>query len=108
MKSATRDSMPAQASVPISSDSASFGGLLNSQQSRLFAELLEQEGIHLPGSAPPRIERCESRSWYPLSFAQQRLWFLAQLEPLSAAYSVPAALRLRGQLNDAALCASIR
>ncbi|MEQ1964010.1 amino acid adenylation domain-containing protein [Xenorhabdus khoisanae] len=36
----------------------------------------------------------------PLSFAQQRLWFLAQLDSgISDAYHIPLALRLRGQLN---------
>ncbi|PHM60988.1 non-ribosomal peptide synthetase [Xenorhabdus ishibashii] len=36
----------------------------------------------------------------PLSFAQQRLWFLAQLDPAaSRAYHIPVALRLTGQLN---------
>ena len=35
----------------------------------------------------------------PLSFAQQRLWFLHQLEPDSPAYNCFTALRLRGQLN---------
>jgi amino acid adenylation domain-containing protein len=39
----------------------------------------------------------------PLSYAQQRLWFLMQLEPDSAAYNMPAALRLRGKLDLAAL-----
>jgi aspartate racemase len=39
----------------------------------------------------------------PLSFAQQRLWFLNQLEPNSCAYNMPAAYRLTGQLNITAL-----
>ncbi|MDX2242772.1 MAG: amino acid adenylation domain-containing protein [Leptolyngbyaceae cyanobacterium bins.302] len=39
----------------------------------------------------------------PLSFAQQRLWFLYQLAPDNPFYNVPAAIRLTGTLNQAAL-----
>ena len=39
----------------------------------------------------------------PLSFAQQRLWFLGQIEGVSEAYHVPAGLRLRGPLDEAVL-----
>ncbi|MBV9108214.1 MAG: AMP-binding protein, partial [Gemmatimonadetes bacterium] len=40
---------------------------------------------------------------YPLSFAQQRLWVIDRLEPGSAAYNLPAAYRVRGALDVAAL-----
>jgi amino acid adenylation domain-containing protein len=43
----------------------------------------------------------------PLSFAQQRLWFFAQLEPDSSAYNIPAAVKLTGKLNINALSKSI-
>jgi amino acid adenylation domain-containing protein len=43
----------------------------------------------------------------PLSFAQQRLWFLDQYEPDSAFYIMPNASRLQGSLDAGALCDSI-
>ncbi len=44
----------------------------------------------------------------PLSFGQERLWFLDQLEPDSAVYNIPAAVRLSGELNKRALESSFR
>jgi amino acid adenylation domain-containing protein len=40
---------------------------------------------------------------FPASFAQQRLWFLDQLQPGSGAYNIPTAARLRGPLDGAIL-----
>ncbi len=44
----------------------------------------------------------------PLSFAQERLWFLDRLEPGGAAYHIPLRVRLRGALNEVALERSLR
>ncbi|HEV2764076.1 MAG TPA: condensation domain-containing protein, partial [Pyrinomonadaceae bacterium] len=60
-------------------------------------DLLEQ----LDKLAPEKRARLASRL-PPLSFSQQRLWFLDQLEPGSALYNVPSAVRLQGELNVAA------
>jgi len=55
----------------------------------------------------PPLERVARAAELPLSFAQQRLWFLDQLEPGSAFYNVPLALRLIGELNVSALESSL-
>ena len=52
---------------------------------------------------PQSIQRAPRDRDLPLSFAQQRLWYLDQLEPGNAAYNNPVALRLSGPLDTAAL-----
>ncbi|HEX7239391.1 MAG TPA: non-ribosomal peptide synthase/polyketide synthase, partial [Longimicrobiaceae bacterium] len=57
--------------------------------------------------APP-IERVPREGPLPLSFAQQRLWVVDRIDPGSSTYNMPAALRMRGELNPGALRASLR
>ena len=56
---------------------------------------------------PPPILRRTSGEPAPLSFAQERLWFLEQLEPGNTVYNICRASRLTGQLNITALEASL-
>ncbi|HEV2733755.1 MAG TPA: amino acid adenylation domain-containing protein, partial [Longimicrobiaceae bacterium] len=54
-----------------------------------------------------RIPRRAGNGPAPLSFAQQRLWFIHQLDRRSSAYNMPFALRLRGRLDVRALRRSL-
>ena len=57
--------------------------------------------VRAPLVARPRPERV------PLSYAQQRMWFLNRFDRGSAAYNIPLALRLSGELDMAALGAAV-
>ncbi|HEV2149507.1 MAG TPA: amino acid adenylation domain-containing protein, partial [Longimicrobiaceae bacterium] len=80
-------------------------------EARTLAELAARvEALPARGArreAPPLLPADRTRE-IPLSFAQQRLWFLWQVDPASSAYVMPGALRLRGPLDAAALRASLR
>ncbi|HEV2733485.1 MAG TPA: amino acid adenylation domain-containing protein, partial [Longimicrobiaceae bacterium] len=54
------------------------------------------------GQAPP-IRRVPRGGPLPVSFSQQRLWFVQQMEPESAAYNMPHVLGVRGRLDVDAL-----
>ncbi|MEE8584964.1 MAG: AMP-binding protein, partial [Acidobacteriota bacterium] len=60
-----------------------------------------------PPAAPPLTAARAAEEHPPLSFAQQRLWFLHQMDPRSPAYNMPFALRLTGRLEVAALRRSL-
>ena len=74
---------------------------LSVEERELLAYLLEEEGIELPQTQT--IPHREHSDQLPLSFAQQRLWFLDQLEPNSSFYNVPQAMRITGALNVAVM-----
>ncbi len=61
----------------------------------------------MPGEADalrlPRVVPISRNNRLPLSFSQERLWFLHQLEPESIAYSMPGSIRLKGKLDKKAL-----
>jgi nonribosomal peptide synthetase protein BlmVII len=67
--------------------------MIRQQKAGLLHQLRERELIRPVGQAGPA----------PLSFAQEELWLLHQLDPDSSAYHIPLALRLRGQLSPAVL-----
>ena len=54
----------------------------------------------------PPMNRVSRHQPLPLSFAQQRLWFLDQLEPNNPAYNIPVSLRAKGRVEPLVLAAA--
>nr|WP_175653859.1 non-ribosomal peptide synthetase [Pseudomonas sp. Marseille-P9899] len=74
---------------------------LSARERKALSVLLKRQGVNLYGVTPIFKREVEASS--ALSYAQQRQWFLWQLEPHSAAYNIPVALRLKGALDIQAL-----
>jgi amino acid adenylation domain-containing protein/FkbM family methyltransferase len=71
--------------------------------SRVETALRRGAGVELPAIRRVSREHSREEQHWPLSFAQQRLWFLDQFEPGSAFYNIPAAVKLTGTLDLTAL-----
>jgi len=79
---------------------------LSPQKRMLVEKLLREQGVDLADTVI--IPQSRATNQFPLSFAQQRLWFLDQLEPESPVYNNHAAVLLTGQLNTVALEESLK
>ncbi|PTL75058.1 non-ribosomal peptide synthetase [Vitiosangium sp. GDMCC 1.1324] len=68
-----------------------------------LAARLESTSGGMQRPQPPLLARMQGTGVLPLSFAQQRLWFIAQLDPGGFAYNLPYVTRLKGSLDVAVL-----
>src|SRR5438445_4181389 len=66
-------------------------------------ELRQARNGEQPQRTGKPLVRVEQRRELPLSYAQQRLWFLEQMEPGNGVYNIPFALRLTGELDRVVL-----
>jgi amino acid adenylation domain-containing protein/non-ribosomal peptide synthase protein (TIGR01720 family) len=74
----------------------------------LFQQLQKQREKE-PAKETQRIPRQGRESeTYPLSFAQQRLWFLNNFEPESPEYNIPQAFRIQGELDHTVMQRALR
>ncbi|HEU4562901.1 MAG TPA: amino acid adenylation domain-containing protein, partial [Longimicrobium sp.] len=78
---------------------------LSPERQALLQKLLRQQAAQ--AREPDAIRPRGSDAPAPLSFAQERLWFIDRLEPGSAVYNMPVAWRLGGALDQAALGRSL-
>jgi amino acid adenylation domain-containing protein len=76
--------------------------VLDEKKRRLLALLMKEKGID-PAKAPVLPLPRGGEPAFPLSFAQERLWVIDQLEPGNLAYNLPTALRLSGRLRPEVL-----
>lgn len=73
-----------------------------------LAESLEGSSQAVGGTASPTIVPTPRDQELPLSFAQERMWFLDQLQPGEMTYTIPVAVRLIGDLAEAPLNQAVK
>src|SRR5262245_64391467 len=87
---------------------------LSPEQRRVFLLRLQERSQKADAGAPPKSEPAEAGiprrapdlDPVPLSFSQERFWFLEQLEPGNPAFNVAQAVRLRGEVSDGLFAAA--
>ncbi|WP_224242636.1 non-ribosomal peptide synthetase [Hyalangium gracile] len=89
-------------SAPKGAMTPELSAALSARKEEILAFLRDAASL-LPSDSGATIPRADRKEPLPLSFAQQRLWFLDQLTPGSAIYNVPSAHRLEGTLDEPAL-----
>src|ERR1041384_1072660 len=73
----------------------------SAEKRKLIELLLQKKGLNRNNANV--IPQAPAADYYPLSFAQRRLWFLDQLAPGIPLYNVPSAMRFRHRLDLKAL-----
>jgi amino acid adenylation domain-containing protein len=92
--SRVRETFQLEISLRALFEAPTVSGLAQEVESAIRA----RQSLHVPP-----LERVANRNHLPLSFAQQRVWFFDQMEPGNAAYNIPFAVRLKGELNVPAM-----
>jgi acyl carrier protein len=64
-----------------------------------LSSAINQTWMRSNGGTSEKIGRVSRQQWLPLSYGQQRLWMIDQIDPGNSAYNVNAALRLKGELK---------
>lgn len=82
-------------------------GLSANEKQELLQLLLAGKGIQQAAAPQKTIPRRSEDKPAPLSFAQQRIWFLEQFEPGTTAYHIPLAVHVAGDFDEGAFQAAI-